>query len=98
VLALLSAFGVSVNIFAIFALILSGAVGIDYMIFANNDKMALSDKIFGITLASLTSIISFFTLAFSSTKAVALFGLCVSLNIALAAVLAQVLAASKKSS
>ena len=97
VLALLSAFGVSVNIFAIFALILSGAVGIDYMIFANNDKMALSDKIFGITLASLTSIISFFTLALSSTKAVALFGLCVSLNIALAAILAQVLAASKKS-
>ncbi len=91
-LALLSVFGASVNIFVIFALILGGAVGIDYMIFALSPALAPRQKVFGIALAAFTSMISFFALAFSSTRAVSVFGLAVGINIFVCMILAQVFA------
>ena len=76
----------------IFALILGGAVGIDYMIFALSPALAPRQKVFGIALAAFTSMISFFALAFSSTRAVSVFGLAVGINIFVCMILAQVFA------
>ena len=84
-------FGVNINIFAIFGLILASAVGIDYMIFAVNKNLSDNERIFGILAASLTSFISFFMLTFSATKAISVFGLAVSLSIAFYGVAASVL-------
>nr|MBP3724245.1 hypothetical protein [Campylobacter sp.] len=84
--------GFSINIFAIFGLILGGAVGIDYMIFALNHKMNIKEKIFGINLAALTSMISFFALSFSQFNAIKIFGLAVGINILLCCLFAQIYA------
>lgn len=91
-LFVLSIFGFSINIFAIFGLILGGAVGIDYMIFALNHKMDIKEKIFGINLAAFTSMISFFALSFSQVLAIKIFGLGVGVNILLCCLFAQIYA------
>ena len=76
----------------IFGLILAGAVGIDYMIFALNSHLQTAKKTFGISVAALTSMVSFFALSFSGTSAVAVFGLSVAINIAICAFLAGIYA------
>ena len=91
-LSILSIFGFSINIFVIFGLILAGAVGVDYMIFALNSHLSTGKKAFGISVAALTSMVSFFALSFSGTAAVAVFGLSVAINIAICAFLAGIYA------
>lgn len=87
--------GHSVNMFAIFGLILASAVGIDYMIFAKNEELELKERMLGIILASATSIISFLFLSFSATAAISSFGLSVSICIFLCAVFALILSEIK---
>ena len=78
-LALLLAFGITLNIFSLFGLILATSVGVDYVIFANNTAIAKQKRFFGIILANLTSVLSFSLLAFSETYAISSFGISVSL-------------------
>lgn len=90
-LFVLSLLGLHINIFAIFGLILASAIGIDYMIFALNHKLQITQKLFGIVLASFTTMISFSILATSSTGAVSVFGLSVSICVAFCAFFASIL-------
>lgn len=84
-------FDFSLDIFAIFGLILAGAVGIDYMLFSTNSEISRIKRIFSIILASLTSIISFFMLTTSNTNAVFSFGLSASLTMLFCAIFSIVL-------
>ena len=84
-------FGVNLSIFGVFGLILASAVGIDYMIFALNDSLSEKERIYGIFCAFITSFISFFTLSFSQTAALSVFGLSVSLCVLIYGLIASVL-------
>lgn len=84
-LGIMLAFGNGFDIFVAFGLIISSAVGIDYVILATNQQLSVQKRAFGITLASLTSIISFCLLSFSSTQAVVSFGLSATLGMAFCA-------------
>ena len=84
-------FGVNLSIFGVFGLILASAVGIDYMIFALNDSLSEKERIYGIFCAFITSFISFFTLSFSQTAALSVFGLSVSLCVLIYGLCASVL-------
>jgi len=91
-LAIFWIFGIEYNIFVIFGLILAGAVGIDYMIFAINKHLSRLWRAFGIIMASLTSVISFILLSFSQTNAIASFGIATSLTMIFCALFAMCLA------
>ena len=84
-------FGINLSIFGVFGLILASAVGIDYMIFALNDSLSEKERIYGIFCAFITSFISFFTLSFSQTAALSVFGLSVSLCVLIYGLCASVL-------
>lgn len=84
-LGIVLAFGIGFNIFVVFGLIISSAVGIDYVLLAQNHSLSPKDRVFGITLASLTSIISFCLLSLSHTQAVVSFGLSATLGMAFCA-------------
>lgn len=88
-LGVLGLFGLEINIFAIFGLILSSAIGIDYIVFATNKHASPFLRLKSIVCACVTSFISFFLLFFSSTYAVAIFGLSVALGILFVALLAN---------
>ena len=88
-------FGVNLSIFGVFGLILASAVGIDYMIFALNESLSEKERIYGIFCAFITSFISFFTLSFSSTAALSVFGLSVSLCVLIYGLCASVLSCKK---
>ncbi len=85
-------FGINLSIFGVFGLILASAVGIDYMIFALNESLSEEERIYGIFCAFITSFISFFTLSFSQTAALSVFGLSVSLCVLIYGLCASVLA------
>ena len=84
-------FGINLSIFGVFGLILASAVGIDYMIFALNESLSEKERIYGIFCAFITSFISFFTLSFSQTAALSVFGLSVSLCVLIYGLIACVL-------
>ncbi len=84
-------FGVNLSIFGVFGLILASAVGIDYMIFALNESLSEKERVYGIFCAFITSFISFFTLSFSQTTALSVFGLSVSLCVLIYGLIASVL-------
>lgn len=84
-------FGINLSIFGVFGLILASAVGIDYMIFALNESLSEKERIYGIFCAFITSFISFFTLSFSQTAALSVFGLSVSLCVLIYGLCASVL-------
>ncbi|WP_103650309.1 hypothetical protein [Campylobacter concisus] len=84
-------FSVNLSIFGVFGLILASAVGIDYMIFALNESLSEKERIYGIFCAFITSFISFFTLSFSQTAALSVFGLSVSLCVLIYGLCASVL-------
>ena len=84
--------GINLSIFGVFGLILASAVGIDYMIFALNESLSEKERIYGIFCAFITSFISFFTLSFSQTAALSVFGLSVSLCVLIYGLCASVLA------
>ena len=94
-LFIFAVFGVNLSIFGVFGLILASAVGIDYMIFALNDSLSVKERIYGIFCAFITSFISFFTLSFSSTAALSVFGLSVSLCVLIYGLCASVLSCKK---
>ncbi|MDO5058401.1 MAG: hypothetical protein Q4D82_00475 [Neisseria sp.] len=75
--SLLGWFGVPVSLFAMFGLLLVSAVGIDYAVYALSEKHSAAARFGGMAAAALTTGISFTLLAFSSTPAVASFGLTV---------------------
>ncbi|WP_103569096.1 hypothetical protein [Campylobacter concisus] len=91
-LFIFAVFGVNLSIFDVFGLILASAVGIDYMIFALNESLSEKERIYGIFCAFITSFISFFTLSFSQTAALSVFGLSVSLCVLIYGLCASVLA------
>ena len=95
-LLIMLAFGVNINIFAIFGLILASAVGVDYCIFAQNAHLHKNERILSIALCAMTSIISFALLSFSQTAAVSSFGLAVSINLALLAFVSSLYAMRKR--
>lgn len=72
---------IPISLFAMFGLLLVSAIGIDYTAYMYTVKEQIGAKKLTITLASITTIISFMLLAFSSTPAVASFGLTVSLGV-----------------
>ncbi|WP_103634345.1 hypothetical protein [Campylobacter concisus] len=88
-------FGVNLSIFGVFGLILASAVGIDYMIFALNESLSEKERIYGIFCAFITSFISFFTLSFSQTAALSVFGLSVSLCVLIYGLCASVLSCKR---
>ena len=90
-LFIFAVFGVNLSIFGVFGLILASAVGIDYMIFALNENLSEKERIYGIFCAFITSFISFFTLSFSQTAALSVFGLSVSLCVLIYGLCASVL-------
>ncbi len=75
--SLLGWLGVPVSLFAMFGLLLTAAIGVDYVVYALTAREPAAARTGGITLAALTTAISFVLLAFSSTPAVAAFGLTV---------------------
>ena len=91
-LFIFAVFGINLSIFGVFGLILASAVGIDYMIFALNESLSEKERIYGIFCAFITSFISFFTLSFSQTAALSVFGLSVSLCVLIYGLIASVLA------
>ena len=91
-LFIFAVFGVNLSIFGVFGLILASAVGIDYMIFALNESLSEKERIYGIFCAFITSFISFFTLSFSQTAALSVFGLSVSLCVLIYGPCASILA------
>jgi len=90
-LFIFAVFGINLSIFGVFGLILASAVGIDYMIFALNESLSAKERIYGIFCAFITSFISFFTLSFSQTAALSVFGLSVSLCVLIYGLCASVL-------
>lgn len=88
-LCLLEIFGLEINIFAIFGLILASTIGLDYIIFAKSQSVAVHLRLKSIVCACITSFTSFFFLFFSSTYAVAIFGLSVALGVLLIALMAN---------
>lgn len=77
VLSVLGLSGITVGLFALFGLLLSTAIGIDYAVYVLTAPESLEARAGGVTLAALTTGISFGLLAFSSTPAVAAFGVTV---------------------
>ena len=94
-LFIFAVFGVNLSIFGVFGLILASAVGIDYMIFALNESLSEKERIYGIFCAFITSFISFFTLSFSQTAALSVFGLSVSLCVLIYGLIASILSCKR---
>ena len=80
---LLSLFGVSLNLFNILSFMLILGIGIDYSIFMNlSDKESPATKI-AILLSTISTLLAFGLLAFSSTPALQTFGLTLATGIIL---------------
>lgn len=74
-LSIHSILGININIFSIFALILSIGISIDYAIFFSNSAADKEITFLAVFLSMMTTILSFGTLAFSSFIPVKSFGL-----------------------
>ena len=84
-----------INIFVVFGVILASAVGVDYLLFALKQSPS-KDKIFGISVAAMTSIFSFGVLCMSQTHAVFSFGASVCIGIFLNMLCAFMLSSRQK--
>ena len=73
--------GIPVSLFAMFGLLLVSAIGVDYAVYAVTAKHTAAARLGGMLLAAATTAISFALLAFSSTPAVAAFGLTVTIGV-----------------
>lgn len=76
-IALLAWLDIPISLFVAFGLLLTAAIGIDYTVYTLNAPEHLSTRLCGITLAAITTSISFSLLSFSSTPAIMAFGLSV---------------------
>lgn len=83
--------GIPISLFAMFGLLLVSAIGIDYTAYLYTAEESIATKRLAITLACLTTLISFALLSFSSTPAVGHFGLSVSSGIGLTWLLVQMI-------
>ena len=86
-----SIFNLSINIFSIFALILSVGISIDYCIFFSKSKAEKEVTFLAIFLSMITTALSFGTLAFSGFIPVKSFGLFLFVGILTAFLLSPVL-------
>lgn len=86
-LATLSLLGVSVSMFHYFGLLLALGIGMDYAIFHNVGKHALTVAL-AVSCSLLTSLLAFGLLALSSTALIQAFGLSLALGISYAFILA----------
>ena len=66
--------GWTLSLFAIFGLFLVTAIGMDYAIYISMSHISINERLAGVTLAALTTMISFGVLGFSETPALAGFG------------------------
>lgn len=73
--------GIPVSLFAMFGLLLVSAIGVDYAVYAVTAKHTAAARLGGMLLAAATTAASFALLAFSSTPAVAAFGLTVTIGV-----------------
>ncbi len=73
--------GIPLNLFCIFGLLLVTAIGIDYAVYASTPTLPPEEKAAGIFMASVTTMITFGLLYFSTTPAVSTFGLSVVLGV-----------------
>lgn len=87
--AVLGWLGVPLSLFAVFGLLLVSAIGIDYAVYAHAGPHHPLERMAGILLAALTSMISFALLGASATPAVAGFGICVTVGIFLNLILSS---------
>lgn len=74
-------FNIPIGLFAMFGLLLVAAIGVDYAVYALTAPESMAARTAGMTLAVLTTGISFALLAASSTPAVAVFGISVTLGV-----------------
>ena len=65
----------TLNLFSMLALILVIGIGIDYSLFLSNDKSQTQSALLAVTMAALTTILSFGLLIISHTVAIKGFGL-----------------------
>ncbi len=87
---ILSAFGVTINLFHILASIIVLAVGIDFTLFINESKSEIQAAILAATLSATTTVLAFGLLAFSATAALASFGQIIFIGILAVYILAPV--------
>lgn len=80
-LAVFGWLGLPIGLFSLFGLLLVSAIGVDYTAYMQTARESLSNKRIAILLAALTTLISFMLLGISSTPAVAMFGLSVSIGV-----------------
>lgn len=73
--------GLPIGLFSLFGLLLVSAIGVDYTAYMQTAEESLSNKRIAILLAALTTLISFMLLGISTTPAVAMFGLSVSIGV-----------------
>jgi predicted exporter len=93
-----AAFGLSLNLFNMLALILVLGIGIDFTLFIAEARGTLAGTAFAITLSAITTILSFGLLAASETYAVSAFGFTVLIGIAAAYLLAPMAVHARPSS
>ncbi|HUH58924.1 MAG TPA: hypothetical protein VL001_02480 [Candidimonas sp.] len=80
-LAVLGYIGQPLTLFSLFGLLLVSAIGVDYAIFMYEQVAGAAASLVGIMLGGLTTLASFGMLAFSSTPAIASFGLAVATGV-----------------
>ena len=90
-LSLHSIFGMNINIFSIFALILSIGISIDYAIFFSNSAADKEITFLAVFLSMMTTVLSFGTLAFSGFIPVKSFGLFLFIGVLSSFILSPVL-------
>ena len=73
--------GLSIGLFSLFGLLLVSAIGVDYTAYMQTAQEPLSNKRIAVLLTAFTTLISFMLLGISSTPAVAMFGLTVSIGV-----------------
>lgn len=90
-ISLFALLGWTLSLFAIFGLLLVTAIGTDYAIYMATESLTSQEKIAGVLLAMMTTMISFGVLGFSQTPAIAMFGRSVAIGVVFCFILALVL-------
>ena len=90
-LALLAWAGVPINLFHVLALLLVMGMGSDYTIFLREARSAEAPALLAVVLATLTAVLSFGLLGFSSTPFLRAIGLVQALGVSFAVILALAL-------
>lgn len=97
-LGVLGWLGMAVSLFALFGVLLASAIGVDYSLYYLQSRDRADAKAATLTLAAITTALSFLLLATSQTPAVAAFGMAVSIGVAWNWLLTHTLLAKAKPS